>query len=244
LPARPFVNEVGSPPGRLRIAFTRRTAGGSPGHIDCVTALDDAVAAVEDAVRLLGSLGHELVEEDLPGLDEQVGQAIGTFFDASTAWILAYWVRRLGREPRPEELEEATWLRWEAGRQVSAASYLEAVEVLQRFARVVAGFLSKYDGWLTPTMSAPPRLLGTITGDDFGGDTVEYPLVVANLTGNPGMSVPLHWTADGLPMGVHVLGRYGDEATLVRLAAQLEQKRPWADRRPCVSAAALVPAGT
>lgn len=235
--ARPLTQELGREPGRLRIAWTARTPGGDLGH-------PDAVAAVEDAARLMESLGHDLVEEDLPGLDDQVGQAIGTFFDASTAWILAHWVRRLGRRPRRDELEEATWIRWEAGRRVSAADHLEAVEVLQRFARVVAGFLTRYDGWLTPTMSAPPRLLGTITGSDFGGDTVEYPLVVANITGSPGMSVPLHWTEDGLPMGVHVLGRYGDEATLVRLAAQLEQARPWADHRPGVSSAALVPTGS
>ncbi|MDP9183296.1 MAG: amidase [Actinomycetota bacterium] len=225
---RSLLDEVGCDPGRLRIAWTPRTPAGSPGHAD-------AVAAVKDAVQLLESLGHELVEEDLPGLDDQVGAAIGTFFDAATAWVVAYWTRRVGRSPDPAELEEATWLRWEAGRDVGAAAYLEAVEVLQRFSRVVAAFLTRYDGWLTPTMSAPPRLLGTITGGDFGGETVEYPLVVANITGNPGMSVPLHWTSAGLPMGVHVLGRYGDEATLIRLASQLEQARPWAHRMPTVS---------
>jgi amidase len=233
--ARPLAQEVGRDPGRLRIAWTAHVPGGELGH-------PDAVAAVEDAARLMESLGHELVEEQLPGLDEQVGQAIGTVFDASIAWVVAYWVRRMGRPPRRDELEEATWTRWDAGRRVGAADYLEAIELLQRFSRTVAGFLTRYDGWLTPTMSAPPRTLGTITGEDLGGDTVEYPLVVANITGGPGMSVPLHWTDDGLPMGVHVLGRYGDEATLVRLAAQLEQARPWAERRPDVSAAALVPA--
>ncbi|MGB8650957.1 MAG: amidase [Mycobacteriales bacterium] len=231
--ARPLAQEVGADPGRLRIAFTSRVPGGRSGH-------PDAVAAAEDAALLLESLGHELVEADLPGLDEQVGAAIGTVFEAGTAWILAYWVRRLGREPGPDELEPATREYWEAGRSVPAAAYLEAVEVLQRFSRVVAGFLTRYDGWLTPTMSAPPRLLGTISGSDRGAETVEHPLVVANITGNPGMSVPLHWTADALPMGVHVLGRFGDEATLIRLASQLEQARPWADRWPEVSVAATV----
>jgi amidase len=229
--ARPLAQEVGADPGRLRIAWSARLPDGSLGH-------PSAVAAVTDAAALLASLGHEVVEADLPGLDGGVGEAIGTVFDAATAWILAYWVRRLGRAPEPDELEPITRSYWESGQRVSAAAYLEAVERLQRFSRVVAGFLGGYDGWLTPTMSAPPRLLGTITGSDTGADTVAYPLVVANLTGNPAMSVPLHWTPEGLPMGVHVLGRYGDEATLVRLAAQLEQARPWADRWPAVSAVA------
>jgi len=229
---RPLAQEVGRDPGRLRIAWSARTPAGSLGH-------PSAVAAVVDAVQLLSDLGHELVEADLPGLDESVGAAIGTCFDALAAWVVAYWVRRLGRSPGPDELEPATQLYWSSGRDVRASAYLEAVETLQRFARVVAHFLTAYDGWLTPTMSAPPRLLGTITGDDFGGDTVEYPLVVANITGNPAMSVPLHWTPEGLPMGVHVLGRFGGEAALIRLASQLEQARPWADRWPVLGQQAV-----
>jgi amidase len=229
---RPLSQEVGRDPGRLRIAWSARTPGGSLGH-------PSAVTAVEDAVQLLSDLGHELVEEDLPGLDESVGAAIGTFFEAMTGWIVAYWGRRIGRSPRPDELEPGTQRYWSGGRDLRASTYLEAVETLQRFARVVAQFLEQYDGWLTPTMSAPPRLLGTITGDDFGGDTVEYPLVVANITGNAAMSVPTYWSPEGLPMGVHVLGRFGGEAALVRLASQLEQARPWADRWPAIAQQAV-----
>ena len=235
---RPYVAEVGADPGGLRIAYSPRTADGEPGHPDCVAALDDAVA-------LCASLGHEMVEADLPGLDPAVGAAIGTVFDAATAWIVAYWTRHRGREPGPDELEPLTRAYWEAGRRVSAADYLLAVEDLQAFARTVAGFLAGFDGWLTPTMSEPPALLGEITStreDPLraarrGGRTVGYPLVVANITGNPAMSVPMSWNAAGLPLGVHVLGRYGDEATLFRLAGQLEAARPWAHRRPVVHAA-------
>ena len=98
------------------------------------------------------------------------------------------------------------------------------------------------DVWLTPTLSTPPAPLGAITSTDeeplraleAGGATVAYAGVVANITGNPAMSVPLWWNADGLPIGVHFLGRYGDEATLFRLAGQLEEARPWAERRPPV----------
>jgi len=230
--ARPLLAEVGADTGRLRIAYSPRTPGGAPGHADCIAALDDAVA-------LGASLGHELVEADLPGLDETVGAAIGTAFDSATAWIVGYWVRRLGRRPGPDELDPLTRAYWERGEQVSAADHLLAVTDLQAFARTVARFLTGFDAWLTPTMSEPPALLGEITSTpeeplraaERGAGTVAYPLVVANITGNPAMSVPLYWNAAGLPIGVHFLGRFGDEATLFRLAAQLEQARPWAHRR-------------
>jgi amidase len=127
---------------------------------------------------------------------------------------------------------------------VSAADYLQAVETVQRFSRTVATFLTTYDCFLTPTMSTPPAQIGWIsstTDDPFralrrGGQTVAYAAVVANLTGNPAMSVPMTWTADGLPMGIHVLGRFGDEATLIRLASQIETAHPWSDKVPPVHA--------
>jgi amidase len=185
-----------------------------------------------------------LVVADPPGPDATVGAAIGTVFEAATAWIVASWTRHRGREPAADELEPLTRAYWEAGKRVSAADYLLAIEDLQRFARTVALFLTGVDAWLTPTMSAPPALLGEITSTpadpqraaENGGRTVAYPLVVANITGNPAMSVPLYWNADNLPIGIHVLGRHGDEATLFRLAGQLEAVRPWAARKPPIHA--------
>ncbi|MGH8860845.1 MAG: amidase [Jatrophihabitantaceae bacterium] len=237
VPGRPFAREVGADPGKRHLAFSARTAGGRTGHRDCV-------AALEDAVRLCTELGHELVEADLPRIGPEEGAAIGAVFNAATAWIVDYWVRRVGREPGPDELEPLTRAYRAAGRAVSAADYLHAIEVLHRYAREVARFLAGFDGFLTPTMSAPPALLGEITStseeplraSERGGATVEYPQVVANITGNPAMSLPLWWNEAGLPIGVHVLGRFGDEATLFRLAGQLEAARPWADRAPPVSA--------
>ena len=236
-PGREFRAEVGVDPGHLRIAFSPRTPDGLPGHPDCL-------AALEDSVGLCASLGHELVEADLPGLTPEIGKAIGTVFDAATAWIVRYWIRRIGREPEPDELEPITRAYWQSGERVTAADYLQAIEDLQRFARRVADFLTTIDVWLTPTMSTPPPLLGEIVSTpdepmraaERGGLTVKYPAVVANITGNPAMSVPLWWNADGLPIGVHFLGRFGDEATLIRLASQLELARPWAKRTPPISA--------
>ena len=235
--ARRFSDEVGADPGRLRVAFTSSTADGSPGHPDCVAALDDAVA-------LCDSLGHILVDAQLPEITPEVGAAIGTGFNAAMAWVLAYWIRRLGREPGPGEIEPLTRAFWEAGRQVSAADYLLAVEDIQAYARRVAEFFTGVDVWLTPTLSEPPAPLGEIVSTEAeplralerGGRTVAYSGVIANLTGQPAMSVPLWWNADGLPIGVHFLARFGDEATLFRLAAQLEQARPWLGRTPPVFA--------
>jgi amidase len=234
---RPFADEVVGDPGRLRLAFSTRTADGTPAHPDCITAL-------ADAAQLCASLGHEIVEADLPAIGVEEGAAIGTVFHAATAWIVDYWIRRLGREPRPGELEPLTRAYWAAGQHIGAADYLRAIEILQTYSRRVAVFLADYAGHLTPTLSTPPLALGEITSteDDplraleIGGRTVRYPQVVANITGNPAMSLPLWWNAAGLPIGVHVLGRFGDEATLLRLAGQLEAARPWTDRLPPVLA--------
>jgi amidase len=232
-PSRPFAAEVGADPGRLRVAYSRTINDGSDGHPDCV-------AGLELTVRLLADLGHAVTERSLPELTDEDGEAIGTVFNSATAWIIDYWVRRRGREPHADELEPLTRACWEIGKQVSAAAYLHSIEVLQRYARRVARFFANYDLFLTPTVSAPPLAIGEMvsTDDDpfhaleVGSATVAYSGVIANLTGNPAMSVPLHWTADELPIGMHFLGRFGDEATLFRLAGQLEQSRPWTQRRP------------
>jgi amidase len=226
-PVRPFLDEVGADPGRLRIAYSRRTPDGPLGHPDCLAAVDDAIA-------LASSLGHDLVEVDFCGITPRVGEAIGTAIGAATAWIMRYWIRELGRTPGPDDIEPLTRLLWEAGERVTAGEYLIALEDLQEFSRGVARFLTDVDLWLTPTLSTPPPPIGT----DIAamGETVRYAGVIANITGSPAMSVPLWWNADGLPIGVHFLAPFGDEATLLRLAGQLEEARPWADRWPPVNA--------
>jgi amidase len=133
-----------------------------------------------------------------------------------------------------------------AGRRAGhRAQWLLAVGDVQRFGRRVARFFTGFDAFLTPTISAPPLPIGQMvsTPEDpwrslqVSAPTVRYAGVVANLAGNPAMSVPLWRNEAGLPIGVHFLGRFGDEATLIRLAAQLETAQPWAGRRPAVHAA-------
>ncbi len=231
--AAPFARQMTLEPGRLRIAWTARTADGSLGHADCVAALDSTLATLTE-------LGHEVVEADLPPFDEVTGAAVGTVFNAATAWIVGYWTRELGRGPEPGELEPLTQRYWEMGREVRAGDYLMAIEALQRLSRRIAHAFAGFDVFVNPTMSEPPAPIGEITSTtdepmralERGGRTVAYSGVIANFTGQPAMSVPAGERVHGLPMGVHVLGRLGDEATLLRLAAQLERAQPWADRAP------------
>jgi amidase len=223
---RPYADEVQRDPGRLRIAFSPLTPDGTPGHPDCV-------AALERTAHLLDGLGHDVREIAFVGLSPTVRSAIDTMIVSAASWILAYWAREIGRQPRDDELEPATRRLCEAGARVSAANYLLAIEDLQEFSRGIASFMSAIDAWLTPTLSAPPQRIGDVARS---GDTVRYAGVIANVTGNPAMSVPLEWNGEGMPIGMHFLGRFGDEATLFRLAAQLEAAQPWAHRWPPISA--------
>src|SRR4051812_46521112 len=155
-----------------------------------------------------------------------------------------YWIRRIGREPAADEIEPLTRALWEGGQRVSAADWLMAIEETQRFSRRVARFFDDVDLFLTPTMSAPPLPIGVMlsTADDpwrsmeMSAPTVRYAGVVANITGSPAMSVPLHWSDDGMPIGAHFLAPCGDKATLLRLAALWGGAQPWARLLPPVHA--------
>jgi len=148
-----------------------------------------------------------------------------------------------GRTPSRDQFEPLTWALYEMGRQQSASSYLLSLTFLQRVARNIGRFFLKYDVWLTPTLSEPPVPLGTFDSPPENplkglrrAETFVPFTPICNASGQPAMSVPLYWNAEGLPLGVHFVGRFGEEATLFRLAAQLESARPWAGRRPPVSA--------
>lgn len=235
-PERPFLEEVGANPGRLRIAFTDRTPLGTRPHLDCVE-------AVRDAATLCAELGHE-VAEAAPAIDgELLWRGFTTVLSAGFAWGIEDWGRRTGRTPTAEFFEPFVWTFTRRGRELSAPEYLLLIQDLQRISRDVARFFRDYDIWLTPTLGEPPVPLGTFSFT--GGDPFEVrrrmatfsPFTyLANVTGQPAMSVPLFWNAEGLPVGTHFIGRFGAEATLFRLAAQLETARSWAGRRPPVSA--------
>jgi amidase len=233
-PARPFLQEAGADPGRLRIAFTTTALTGAPVHPDCVR-------AVHEAAELCSELGHE-VSEAAPVIDgERFSKAFVTVWSVGCARGMEGNAILLGREPTPDQFEELTWALAEQGRGVSATKYLLIVTFLQSVARQVARFFVKHDVWLTPTLAEPPLPLGSFDarpGNPLQGLQRAVAFVpftpICNVTGQPAMSVPLFWDAEGLPVGTHFVGRFGDEATLFRLAAQLEAARPWAGRQPKV----------
>lgn len=235
-PERPYAEEVGADPGHLRIAFTRSRPDGVPLH-------KDAIAAVDDAVALCQEMGHELVEASPPVNGEQLQDAFITMWEAGVANAIDAVCMMTGQQPGTCEVEPLTRTLYEAGKKVDASAYLIAVNQLQMMSRQIAQFHVQYDLWLTPTLGEPPLPLGSFeatddnprAGFDKAADFVPF-TPIQNATGQPAMSVPLYWNEQGLPVGVHFVARFGDEATLFRLAAQLEEARPWTNKRPPVSA--------
>ena len=233
-PARPYADEVGVDPGRLQIAFSTRAPTGAKIHPDCVE-------AVRDAARLCADLGHEVTE----GAPEINGpllvQAFTSVWAAGCAATIDGFAFLTGRTPEPDCFEPLTWALYEMGRRTTGSTYLMSQAILQQISRQIARFMEPHDIWLTPTLAEPPLLLGSFDAapdDPMRGfyRAVDYvPFTpIANATGQPAMSVPLYWNKEGLPVGTHFFGRFGDEATLFRVAGQLEAARPWADRRPPV----------
>jgi amidase len=252
---RPYLEEVGRAPGRLRIALCRTPLLPAQPHAD-------VLAAVDDAARLAASLGHE-VEEAAPPLDAAaLARSLLTVISVSVALDVAAGEREVGRPAGRDDLELTTRLVAMMGRQATAAQLEQARRELHAVGRTMAEFFARYDVLLTPTLGQPPPRVGAL--QPHGLERRAQQLVadlrleavlrvpglvpaiaaktygfipwtpLANVAGLPSMSVPLWWNADGLPVGSMFTGRFGDEATLFRLAGQLEQARPWRHRRPAV----------
>jgi len=233
--SRPYIQEVGAEPGRLRIGFMTKTFKGDEVHNDCVE-------AIHDAARLCFTLGHQ-VEEVSPVIDgERLESSFTVLWAAGCAGFLDAYSQRTSRPVDLEQVEPLTRALYEMGRSFTASDYLVAVRWLQGVSRQIAHYFQDVDVWLTPTLAEPPVTLGTFEstpGDPLRGFYRSFEYVpftpICNVTGQPAMSVPLYWNTDGLPVGVHFIGRYGDEAMLFRLAAQLEEARPWSEREPPIS---------
>jgi amidase len=229
-PIDSYLSQVARDPAPMRIAWSARAPLGMPVDPECRK-------AVEATAKRLEALGHHVVEDD-PAYDEEVLlDPMVTIWSVGNATDHDIVESRIGRAPRRDELEITTWELVERGRGVSATQLVRAVDLIHTATRAIAPFFQKYDAWLTPTLSQPPLPLGVLNQSYGGADEWwKFDLSfnpwnsIANLTGNPAMSVPLAWSDDGLPIGLLFTGRYGDEAALFRLAGQLERSHGWADR--------------
>jgi len=229
-PVRPYLEEVQRPPGRLRIAL--RTAPFTfhgPLHPDCHSALDNAA-------RLCADLGH-IIEDWHYDLNwELVRDATRRVVAAEVHVTLTQRAQALGRALHAADVEPETWHLVEVSQATSATDYLRALHTLYQTGRQFARAMQGYDVVLTPTVPMPPVALGLMAPSNPAGLTARRQATaftqMANIAGNPAMSVPLCWNDAGLPIGIQFIGYYGDEATLFRLAGQLEHARPWCNRRP------------
>lgn len=224
-PVRPFGDEVGAPVAGLRIGVTTSSPTGSPVDPTCV-------AAVEDAATLLDSLGHHLEDATPDWVDPGMVQHFLAVWQTSPVYSGVTDGALL--EPINRQfLEMAS--------QTGVATYVRAVVAIQGMARRVVAFWNDYDLLLTPTLALPPVPVGWLFEDEdpgmqFARSAFFTPFTpVANMTGQPAVSLPTYWSEQGLPIGVQLMGRPADEATLIRISGQIEAARPWADRRPPVS---------
>ena len=238
-PDRPYAEEMRIPTGRLRIAIAIKAWSGLP--------LDpELLAGVRSVARVLENMGHE-VGEKIPAFDyEPFLAAQIDLWCAHTAYSIDALAGALGRKPAPANLQTTTWAVYEAGKRQPAMRFLAAEAHYNTLTRQIAKFFQDVDVLLTPTCTVPPLPLDAHDIDAPGATVkdlfdhlapIETFTALFNGTGQPAMSLPLCWGKSGLPLGMQLVGRFGDEATLFRLAAALEQVLPWRDRRPPVHVA-------
>ena len=233
---RPLRDEVGADPGRLRVGVLDRP--GAEGYLDD----PQCRAAVAGAARLLEKLGHHL-EESAPAamFDELFSRHFVTIIASDTEATFRAFEGLLGRPITEDEIEPRNAAYRRAGAALDAVTYLQSRAWIGIWARRMAHWWASHDLLLTPTLGAPPPELGWFTAEgperegrriaSFIPYTAQF-----NMTGQPAVSLPMHWTPEGLPVGVQLVAAYGREDLLVRVASQLEEAAPWHDRRPQVHA--------
>lgn len=232
--AGPYLDEVSRSPGKLRIAWSPDTPSGQPLDPEVLKVLEHTAAA-------LAALGHEVRAESI-GVDHRaVARARAPVSAANFAAGMRRVIDRVGREPREDELEPMTWAALQGSRAVTGEQAFWGYQELRMLMRGVVQRFDSFDVYLCPVMTAPPPRIGfsdpaSVTPRDLGKRQMAmFPFAALfNFTGQPSLSLPLGMSAQGLPIGMMFTGRYADEATLYRLAGQLEKELPWAQRRPQV----------
>lgn len=217
-------------PGRLRIGVINSPPAGTPVRAECR-------AAIDEVAKLLTGLGHELVETRFPVAGEQLQEATSRIVRTKVFEAIEETVEARGTPLTKDDVEAATWVIHQAGGQTTGREYSSAIETIHHLGRQMGRFMLDYDVLLSPTLAEPPIRLGAFNPQTVDGRALfdrmrQYsPFCnIYNASGQPAMSVPLHWGPDNLPIGVQFAGRFGDEATLLKLAAQLEAARPWSQR--------------
>jgi len=233
-PARPYLEEVTTPPGKLRIAWTTTPVSGSKIDPECEQ-------AVHETVKLLKDMGHTLIE-DRPQYDwDEFLEKVHVIWAAFNALSVDFAAAATGREIGPDTLEAVTLACYEDGKRYSALDLLDSMAHGNRISRLVGAFFRNVDVMVTPTIARLPAPLGEFNQDRKGMTAKEWTRQVFtycpftplfNTTGQPAISLPLYFSGSGIPVGVQFAARMGEEATLFRLAGQLEQARPWAKRKP------------
>ena len=231
-----FVDAAAMEPGKLRIAFSRAKWG--QGNYQ-----DDAVAGLDQTVALLEGLGHRVVETR-PNFDgEAAGAAMFTIICVNTALATQQRAKEVGCSVDELDMEAGTRLTMAMGNAITAADYAQAIQTNQSVGRVMGEFHLQHDVLLAPTLSSPPVAVGYISEappEEYGNRLFSYmgDNGIYNQTGQPSISLPLHWSLEGLPMGMMFSAAYGNDALLLRLAGQLEKAKPWWDKRAPLHATA------
>ena len=233
-PLHPFASAPAMPPAPLRVGILRGAPRGVETHRECVEGVDRTA-------RLLAGLGHRVEEAHPAALDEP--EHVMTYVaivSAGTARAVEAWGQRVGRPAGEDDMEALTWMLAERGRAATATELLATIESVHAFGRRLASWWDGgFDLLVTPTQAAPPPELGYLSSTPseplrgfmrsapYGACTLPF-----NMSGQPAVSLPMHWTPDGLPIGVQLVAAFGREDLLLAVAAQLEQAAPWAGRRP------------
>lgn len=235
-PATPYAEEVGKDPGKLRIGMIKKAVDGQALHPDCI-------AAVENAARLCESLGHTVEETEYTFDFEQLTATFSRIACAATAAGILGAEPIIGRPPRQGDFTNVIQEMLELGQQQNAAAHYQDVEAMHQIGWAVAADCDSFDVVLTPTLPNPPQKIGyfdmSLPFEKYNFDILVPEVVFTlphNVSGLPGISLPLHWSAEGLPCGVQFITKHANDGLLFRLAAQLEEAQPWFDRIPPIHA--------
>jgi amidase len=236
-PATSFLDQLRAPPRRMRIAFATAPLGAPAAAPECR-------AAVEKAAQLLADLGHE-VREARPEVSAE--EAAGVWLHFAAAFVakgVTDFQRVTGTLPTPTELEATTWKIFEQGRAMSALEFISGFDAINRISRALGRFFEMHDIWLSPTLSAPPPLLGYLDADDRSISARDFvnrwavglggSLPMFNVSGQPAISIPFGFGPRGLPIGIHLAARLGEEGVLLQLARSIEEASPWSQVIPAI----------